>query len=343
MRSKEGYIDLLPEYFAGFLNSTDRLAVEEWKDASDENLAIFRESEKVYHSLDLLKEMRQYDSSQALQKLNDRISREKPVRNFVYYWQRIAAVLLLPLLLGSLYLFVDRPRQSDAIWQAYHTPPGVKSELRLPDGTSIILNSETKIEYPSNFTTKERRVVLSGEAFFDVAKDKARPFIVDLGKIGVEVLGTKFNVSNYPDESRTEVVLAEGKVNLIENDRNRQKILAKMNSGEQVVFEKQTGKLFLEEVEVDRYISWIDGLLIFREDNMEKVVRSLERWYKVDITIETPEIKDYIFTGTFKQETIIQILDLLKRTSPIDYRIVQSEKLKNGTYGKQRIILTKSN
>lgn len=342
MESKKDDMDLLPEYFSGALSDDDRTAVEEWKNASEENLQIFKESEKVYRSLDLLAEMKHYNATLALQKLDERISKEKPVRSLIYYWQRVAAILVLPLLLASLYFYFDRNSSDNVVWQAYQTPPGVKSQLHLPDGTSVFLNSDTKIEYPSTFSSKERRVILTGEAFFEVTKDASHPFIVDAGKIGVEVKGTKFNVFNYGDEDKTEVVLAEGKVNLIENNGGKYTVLAEMSPGEQAVYERAEGKVLMHEVDVDRYIGWIDGLLIFRDDHTEQVVRTLERWYNVEISIENPEIRDYVFTGTFKHETINQVLDLLKRTSPIDYHILPSKKLQNGIYEKQKIILTKS-
>jgi len=342
MESKKDYIDLLPEYFSGALSDEDRVAVEDWKNASEENLQIFKESEKVYHSLDLLTEMKRYNSTFALQKVDERISNEKPVRSLIYYWQRIAAILVLPLLLASIYFYYNNNSFDNIVWQAYQTPPGVKSQLHLPDGTSVILNSDTKIEYPSTFSSNERRVILTGEAFFDVVKDASHPFVVNAGKIGIEVKGTKFNVFNYADEAKTEVVLAEGKVDLIDNKTGNHTVLAEMKPGEQAVYQRAEAKILMHEVDVDRYIGWIDGMLIFRDDNLEQVVRSLERWYNVDITIQNPEIKDYIFTGTFKHETITQVLDLLKRTSPFDYYIVPSKKQQNGIYEKQKIILTKS-
>ncbi|WP_170154513.1 FecR family protein [Mangrovibacterium diazotrophicum] len=343
MESKKDHIDLLPDYFAGVLSEEERVAVEKWKNASDENLQIFQESEKVYYSLDLLEEMKHYDSSLALHKLNERVRREYPVQRLLYYWQRAAAILILPLLIASVYFFIDRkPQQGTELWLAYHTPPGVKSEVYLPDGTSVFLNSDTKLEYPSSFSGKERRVTLNGEAFFKVAKDAAHPFVVGLGKIGVEVKGTEFNVCNYPDEDKTEVVLKEGKVDLIEINTTRNALLVAMKPGEQAVFKRTEEKVVLREVDVDRYIGWIDGLLIFRDDRMTEVVRSLERWYNVNILIEDPEIEDYIFTGTFKHETITQVLDLLKRTSPFEYDILPSKKQQNGVYEKQKIVLTKS-
>lgn len=342
MDSKKEYIDLLPEYFSGSLSKEDCVAVEEWKNASEENLQIFQESEKVYRSINLLTEMKHYNSTAALQKLDERISKEKPVRSLSFYWQRVAAILVLPLLLASIYFYYDRNSSDQIVWQACQTPSGVKSQLQLPDGTSVFLNSDTEIEYPSIFSGNERRVILKGEAFFNVVKDASHPFIVDAGKIGIEVKGTRFNVMNYAGEDKTEVVLAEGKVNLIEENESNYKTLAEMKPGERAVFKRTEGRIQMQEVNVDQYIGWIDGLLIFRDDPMAQVARTLERWYNVDITIENQEINNYIFTGTFKHETITQVLDLLKRTSPFDYYIVPGEKQQNGIYEKQKIIITKS-
>ena len=344
MTNKEYDIGLLSDYFSGLLTQEERSAVEEWGNASEENQAIFKETEKVYRSINLLKEMRQYDPSAAMQKVNTRIKLEKPNRNFIYYWQRVAAILLLPILIfGGIYFYQKNvPEKNTIVWQTFSTPPGVKSQIQLPDGTGVWLNSGSKLTYPSAFIEGERHVKLLGEAFFEVAKDKKHPFKVNLGKIGVEVVGTKFNIANYQEENRTEVVLTEGKVKLFKNDIDNNPVITEMKPGQRAIYERANNKLSLHHVDTDKYTSWIEGRLVFRDDTMDEVIRKLDRWFNVKIKIANPEIKTYVYTGTFRHETITQILDLLKKTSPIEYTIIPSEKLDDGSYERQRITLTKN-
>ena len=343
MKTDEDYIELLADYFSGLISQKERAAIDEWKKASPNNLNLFDETEKVYRAVTLLTEMRQYNPSVALQKINTRIKTKKPHQIIIYYWQRFAALLLLPvLLLGSIYFYRQHTRPVKATtWQTFDTPPGVKSQVQLPDGTHVWLNSNSQLTYSSAFVEGERRVTLLGEAFFEVAKDKKHPFSVNLGKIGVEVVGTKFNVTNYTDENRTEVVLTEGKIKLYRNDSVNNRVIAEMKLGDQAIYEKSNSRLSLHQVNTDKYTSWIDGRLVFMDDKMDEVVRKLDRWFNVTIEVANPEINSYVYTGTFRHETISQVLTLLKKTSPITYTVIPGRQQHDGSFSKQRIILTK--
>jgi transmembrane sensor len=395
MEQPYDYESILPSYFSGKLKEEEKQIIEEWKRSSEENLLIFKNAEKVWKSLNLLREMRTYNTSQALLKVSVSIQREQGQtsvtfgerecfdltrtipdsseycraeemtiedekrllkmnskigqafpnlqKGFLFYWQRIAAVLLLPLLLlGSIYFFLGKQMENDnTVWQTITTPPGVKSQTQLPDGTKVWLNSESKLSYPSSFTRHERNVKLEGEAYFEVAKDKRHPFYVDLGTIGIEVTGTAFNAINYEDEKQTEVILTSGKVRLLGQKESKRYRITEMDPGQKAVYKESANKIFLQQVDTEKYVSWIYGRLIFRDDPMTEVIRRLDRWFSVDIEIEDPEIAQYIYTATFREETIEQILNLLKRTSPVEYSIIPVRKMDDGSFERQKIILKK--
>ncbi len=344
MTEEFDYTELLARYFSGSLTRQEQEAIEEWKETSEENFLAFKNAEKVSRSIELLREMRRYDPAKALQKVDKEIEKARQNKGFLYYWQRIAAVLLLPLLIAGTIFFLakqDRAPENSVVWQTVVTPPGIKSQVTLPDGTHVWMNSGSRLSYPTPFVNGNRNVKLTGEAFFSVTKDKEHPFLVNLGKIGIEVIGTKFNVTNYMEERSTEIVLTDGKVKLYGiNSEKRQKI-AEMQPGQKALYRQGNNKLSLNYVNTDKYTSWIEGRLIFREDSMNEVIRRLDRWFNVDIEIADPEIAGYIYTATFRNETISQILDLLKKTSPIGYTIIPLEKLKDGSFEQQKIILTK--
>ena len=344
MTEKFDYNKLLASYFSGSLTQEEREAIEGWKEASEENFSAFKNAEKVSRSIGLLQEMRHYNPSLALQKVNKSIGQARQHKGFFYYWQRIAAALLLPLLIAGTIFFLsekDKVPENSVVWQTVVTPPGIKSQVKLPDGTHVWMNSGSRLSYPTPFINDKRNVKLTGEAFFVVAKNKDHPFLVNLGKIGIEVLGTKFNVTNYLEEKSTEIVLTDGKVRLYGvNSAKRQKI-ATMQPGQRALYRQGNNKLSLKYVDTDKYTSWIEGRLIFRDDSMNEVVRKLDRWFNVDIEIADPEIAGYVYTATFRNETISQILDLLKRTSPIGYTIIPSKKLEDGSFEQQKIIITK--
>lgn len=332
----------LSDYFAGCLNAEEVREVEAWRDASEGNMRIYRQAKRLSESFDLLTEMKQYNAEKALNKVNGRIEHH---RSFFFYWQRVAAVLILPVLFFAVWNYMGAfSKKSNLLavtWQTIKTPPGVKSNLKLPDGTMVWLNSNTEITYPSAFVSKYRKVKVVGEAFFDVAKDKKHPFIVNLGNVSVQAVGTRFNIINYKDDSRNSVVLESGKVNLLNETLRKDKKVAEMTPGQIALFDKKETKITITNVNTSKYSSWIDGRLIFEEDSMNEVVNKLNHWFNVNIEIRDPEINTYVYTATFQNESLEQILKLLKLSAPINYQIISGKISKVGISSKERIILTK--
>ena len=329
---------LILDYFNGTISGDLRQVVEDWK---AENKKEFEGYRKVWGSTILMSEMQSYNAARALQKVNRKISRGSS-GNWIYYMQKIAATLLIPILLASL-LYIhylrNNQKQNDIAWQTIETLPGLKSTMKLPDGTSVWLNSETKLTYPVPFNRKFREVKLSGEAFFDVTKADDCPFIVDIGDIDIKVLGTRFNVSNYLSDDRSVIILESGKVELYSNENEVKNAQLIMNPGEKAVYYKLEEKLTVHPVQADLYTAWINGKLIFRDDPMNEVVSRLNHWFNAEIIITNPAISQYTYTATFQNESLEQVLELLKISAPINYKTFRREKDEDNIFSKKKVEL----
>lgn len=197
-------------------------------------------------------------------------------------------------------------------------PKGCDFSLTLADGTVIRLNADSRLQYPSEFSGDSRIVYLEGEAFFNVAKDKTKPFIVKTKKLDVEVTGTSFNVMAYPSEDSIRTTLVQGGVNILTKDGRVCKLLA----GEQCVVDTASGEYVVNQVNVASFVSWIDGQFFFDNESMESLMRKIARWYDVDVIFENEELKSELFYGTItRSDEITEVLDILVLTKTMHYEI----------------------
>lgn len=335
---------LLPGYLSGELSDKEQIMVDNWRIESPENEAICYESLKAWEAISLLNEMEQFNSFEALRKINAKISQP----GYGKWWnsiQRAAAILMLPLLVYSGYLTIQKLGKSNfqeqAIMETISSRQGMVTQFALADGTKVWLNSGSELQFPTRFSGDKREVVLKGEAFFEVTKNEKQPFRVNASELKVEVLGTSFNVVNFDDDTQSEVVLVTGKIALSSENGKVKTNYGTMHCGQRAIYNKEKQKAFTEDVDVKKYIAWREGDLIFRDDSMEDVVKRLSRWFNVEITIDDPEIKNYIYKATFRNENLVQVLNLLKLSAPIDYRITDREVLANGDFTKQKVFLMK--
>jgi ferric-dicitrate binding protein FerR (iron transport regulator) len=170
--------------------------------------------------MEQLRLMKKYDPEKAIQQVNAKIEKQKRIR-IIDIFQKVAAILVLPLIVVTVWFALEKPQKTSEPFLAWHTleiPAGMRSEFYLPDSTKVYLNSKTILSYPFSFSDTIREVKLSGEAYFEVAENKEVPFIVNTGRINIEVTGTEFIAINYPHEELTEIVLVEGGINLFQGD-----------------------------------------------------------------------------------------------------------------------------
>ena len=198
-------------------------------------------------------------------------------------------------------------------------PNGKIFKLVLSDGTSVTVNSGSLLKYDDSFYGSEKRnVFLDGEAYFDVVKNKKSPFIVQTNDMNIRVLGTKFNVSSYLNDNNTSVVLEEGSVSVHKASEiydPEKSVVIKPN--QQIVIQKE--ELIIKEVSIDKYVSWKSRKLLFKNDKFEDIVKKLERYYNISININSSQLNNNRYTGTFTTETISEVLDIFKELSEFKY------------------------
>lgn len=343
--SKIEFDELLPGYLSGELSDEERVSMDHWRALSAENELHFLNSLKAWESISLLQEMEQFNSFEALNRVNKRINHSSSVK-WLNVLKLVAAIFVLPLLAYSGYvtyqnLSLKKMMTERIVMQTITSQQGMVSQFQLADGTKVWLNSGSELQFPSHFVGDFRSVKLKGEAYFEVTENKRKPFRVNASELNVEVLGTSFDVTNYKDEKMAEVILVEGKVNLSAIDKDKINRQIMLHPGQRGVYCVGTGKMNTEEVNVDKYIAWRDGNLIFRDDKMEEVVKRLSRWFNVEISVDDPEINSYIYKASFRNENLLQVLNLLKISAPIDFRITERKALPNGEFTKQKVYLQK--
>ncbi len=256
-------------------------------------------------------------------------------------YSKVAAVLLFPLILTYIVYNQSEVVQFEQIseqvsYAEIQAPLGSRVNFSLPDGSKGWLNGGSTLKYPVKFANT-RDVELTGEAFFDIIKNKNKPFNVMAGNVNISVLGTKFNVSAYSDDNNVDVVLESGKVRLYDLGNKK---FVEMEPDERVVYKKNERKVVSKsKVNTNKYSSWKEGKLVFRNDPIDEVAKRLARWYNVDIDVSQSANADFRLRATFEDEDIEEVLRLLKLTFPIDYQFEKRKKDAQGKFEKRKIII----
>jgi len=268
-------------------------------------------------------------------------SKKENRRSFVFYLERAAAILFLPLLIASLtYYYVNKPAtEQQFTYNEIDNAFGTVSKLTLPDGTKVWLNSGSHFRYPLLFSNKVRKVFLSGEAYFEVAHNKKKPFVVTTSDIDVMATGTVFNVMAYESEDDIEATLVSGKISMAKENGSSPvpEAIISVIPGQKATMNKGKRKITVQKADVAKIVSWKDGKLIFENDPMDVVIKKLDRWYNTNIVLVDPELKTYRYTATFAGETLMQVLELLKHSAPIEYTVLPRKKNANNTFTKGKI------
>ena len=336
---------LLNKYLAGTASDDEIKQLKYLSKSSADLKKELDNSEKVLSQIEELELMRHVNTSLAFTNTKNKLRKYQEKKGWFYYWQKAAAVLLLPLLLLSILQFFVKDQKrlfgtsGQLVNNEIHTPSGLRSVFELPDGSKVWLNGNTKIKYPLTFNGNERRVHLEGEAYFEVAKNRKNPFIVDIGALQVKAVGTAFNCMAYPDENIFETTLTEGSVKIAKVLDGVEKGEYMLNPGEILTYEQDNDQFFLKKGDLEKHISWKSGKFVFRNDPLEMVCQKLGRWFNTDIEIEDEELKDYSITGTFSDQGLNEILELISITSPISYDMGKREINENNEYEKLKVTI----
>jgi ferric-dicitrate binding protein FerR (iron transport regulator) len=296
--------------------------------------------DKLQTAKDLQDDIRFYkqiDVSRAYDRTMSEISWEQRKIRFRNVFNRIAAVLFIPLLSGAmilLYLLNHHTGVSLAeSFAEVKVSPGTVMQVELPDHTHVWLNSESRLRYPVEFRGRKRAVELEGEGFFDVQTDADMPFEVTVPSgLKVIVRGTEFNLKAYNGDEENEVVLQEGTVEVLYGNCH-----ATVRPGEMVKLNKRNNRITRSAMQTDEKTAWKDGKIIFRNTPIEEVIKQLSRRYNVNITLQNPDRKSYLIRATFSTETIAQILDYMKLAAPVEWRMIKTEQNEDSTFNRQQI------
>ncbi|CAM1374173.1 FecR family protein [Tenacibaculum xiamenense] len=194
------------------------------------------------------------------------------------------------------------------------TNRGDQYSLLLPDGTTVILNSDSKITYPKQFSGATREVTLQGEAYFDVMHNPEKPFIVKTSDLDIRVLGTTFNIKSYSEDKTIQATLVSGKVEVFKKESSSKLVL---KPSQRATLNKKQNKITLDKVVTQDIISWKSGRLVFKEASLEDVLKDIERKYNVSFEVKSDKLLRYKYTGSFDDLKVEEIMEILEISSPI--------------------------
>ena len=339
MKNKIDYKILL-DFSAGKYSYNDYLRVKDWfahaKDDKEAEHQLFDQWKTFADAT-----ATDTDSLHVLfEKIQYRIlleeKRKEKRRSFWYYYRQSAAVLIPLIALSVVFYFLTQPvHPLTQSWIEINAPAGARIEFLLPDSTSGWLNSGAKLKYPSAFGT-HRKVELKGEAFFSVRHRKHSDFTVNVADLDIIVLGTQFDVSAYPNETVTEVVLKEGEVKIKSKTEGFSHML---RPGEKLSYDRQTKLIHLRKVDPNLYTAWKDGYLVIDNEPLGQAVKKIERWYNARISIHDETLKNFRFKATFSDEPLEEVLRFIAMTTPITWRIAKRDFDSNGIVKKRQVTI----
>jgi ferric-dicitrate binding protein FerR (iron transport regulator) len=333
--------ELLARFFLDSALEEDKIALDEWINDSPENALLYKDIKKIKASIKQLYEIEKVDSDAGLKRVRQLIrKRNRPIELYRII-RNIAAALFIPLMIyNALYTIPSKKKIDYASLTEVTVPKGVRSKVTLPDGSTVWMNSGSKLQYPVNFNEKTRNVKLSGEAFFEVKKNPAWPFKVEMGRIGVIVKGTSFSCMAYPEENIIETTVLTGKVGITSKGKT-EKEFEMLLPNAQLIYYKKDNTYVKKVVDASRYMAWRNGKLVFNDEPFAQVIRKINNWFNVKIEIQDKELLDYKYKATFENESLYQILELLKMTAPIQYRFIKAKVNEDGGVNHDTIIIYK--
>ena len=312
---------ILLKYIIGDATEDEKLQIESWTQQDPDNEKILTQLALIYHAQKTQKRIKQWDTHAAYKKVQHKIKK----RGQRIYLQRVAmaASLIIGLVgIGSLLVqFLDLKEKYAPSLITVHSNDNSRSQFTLPDGTEVHLNSRSTLTYPSYYQGNEREVsLLEGEAYFKVVPNADRPFIVNVAdnKYRVKVLGTEFNLNAYKEENIIQTTLVNGSVQIDIDGKHEKTILKPSQSA---TYSLNTDQLQITDTNTERETDWLYDRLVFKQTPMKEVLARLSRFYNVEFDIKNNIIYEYSFTGTFEDKPLYQVLDYMKISSRIEYRI----------------------
>ena len=316
--------EVLVAFLKGELDAAQAEAVEAWYDRSAANRRMLGQVYYILYVSDRINDAAGIDVERSLRQFKRRMHAGRRIslrRSAVRI--AAAAVIAAVLLAGGLTTVLLSKRLAQPVTVV--TQLGERSQVVLPDGTKVWLNSSSSVEYVAPFFSRQRRVKMEGEAYFEVEHDRRAPFVVSTNGLDIEVLGTRFNIRNDDNDHRVTTVLLEGAVKAYASGREQASV--RLHPAQQLVFDTRTHAMRLTDCpSAERSINWIDGRFCFEHDTFGEIVAELKRYYNVDIRFMDNRLRDMRFSGNFRVEDgIYHIMSVLQLTYKFNYRIAGND------------------
>ena len=306
------------KYFYEELSTEERLSLLRDVEASEELKKEFVEYQNLYALLNLGHQVQ--DKTIGKRKYDRFILQKQHTVLWKCWTRRIgyaAAILLLVVSTGLLtywYAQTEQPEYlSENVMNTLYTPAGQRAQLVLQDGTEVWLNAKSKLTYPAHFTGDRRNVTIEGEAFFKVAKDPSRPFIVSAHDVDMKVLGTQFNVCSYPATGYVQTSLLEGSVRVFLRDKENEGVI--LEPDQQVTV--SNGKMKVEPIRLKAHFLWRDGIYAFENEPLINILEKMELYYDVKIIVKDTSLFKDTYTGKFRQrdslDDVFRVLQQIRK------------------------------
>ena len=329
MEEENKHIDeLIANYLTEGLDKNALDELKTWIAASAENQQYFIRQREIWFSAVSREAASVYYKDKAFENFRNRVESQKEIQStsrrgfsLSALW-RYAAVVAIIIAVGCISYWQGEVNVKDTFADiSVEAPLGSKTKLYLPDGTLVWLNAGSRMTYSQGFGVDNRKVELEGEGYFEVKRNEKIPFFVKTKDLQLQVLGTKFNFRDYPEDHEVVVSLLEGKVGL--NNLLREEKEAVLSPDERAVLNKANGLLTVESVTASNASQWTDGYLFFDEELLPDIAKELERSYNVKIHIANDSLKTFRFYGNFvrREQNIQEVLEALASTEKMQYKI----------------------
>ena len=329
MEEENKHIDeLIANYLTEGLDKNALDELKTWIAASAENQQYFIRQREIWFSAVSREAASVYDKDKAFENFRNRVESQKEIQStsrrgfsLSALW-RYAAVVAIIIAVGCISYWQGEVNVKDTFADiSVEAPLGSKTKLYLPDGTLVWLNAGSRMTYSQGFGVDNRKVELEGDGYFEVKRNEKIPFFVKTKDLQLQVLGTKFNFRDYPEDHEVVVSLLEGKVGL--NNLLREEKEAVLSPDERAVLNKANGLLTVESVTASNASQWTDGYLFFDEVLLPDIAKELERSYNVKIHIANDSLKTFRFYGNFvrREQNIQEVLEALASTEKMQYKI----------------------
>lgn len=320
----------IQSFLNGSLDTESHAVLRQWIKEKPENREYFQNTVAIWKATGVMSNADGFDVASAIGKFKEET---QPANRIDFYRRALklsaAAIILLLCGVSSLFFLWQSERSASEMVEEYkkyvvEVPDGAKSKITFPDGSVVWLNAGSKVTYDSNFAKESRNVGLMGEGYFEVSKNKELPFVVNTGKLTVKVLGTKFNLKSYEEDSEVKVTLKEGAVKVGDFLTDAAPVVLKPN--QRFTFRKVDLSMQVDSVDASHIDNWRNGAMTFDKVPLEEIAKELRRLYNIPVRIEGDKLKQIVYYSDFQENVSVEkVLEILSSGNKFRYEVKPEE------------------